>query len=202
MTSALRPRSLLLTLVVSLACANALGAQDLRVLDRFPSSTAARRLAATMDSFPKPIADRLAAVIDSAANDALPMEPIFLRALEGRVKRASPEMIVAVVSRLRLAMTDVRRTLGPRLTTAELTAAAAAVQAGVSRQQLVALQSLRGKQSIVTPIDAWLGLVAHGALPDRAWARVEQLARAQAPDVEFERLRVADLKGTPPGSRP
>lgn len=179
-----------------------LPAQDRRIADRFPSSAAAQRLAAAMDSFPRPLADRLASVIDSAANEALPVEPLFLRALEGRVKRADPAVIVTVVSRLRVAMRDVRLTLGNNLTVAEMTSAAAAVQAGITRESLAGLQNLRGKQTLTAPIDAWLGLVAHGAVPAKAWTRIEELARAKATDVDYGRLTLMDLNGPAPKSRP
>jgi hypothetical protein len=143
--------------------------------------------------FSEPVAARLAASIDSAAHDGLPTEPLVLRALEGQAKGASEDQIVAALSRLRGALRTARETLGPGAPSAELTTAAAALQAGVPEPRLAELHQLRGSMPVTAPLGAYLDLIARGAKADRAWNRISDLARRRASDVEFVRLTPADV---------
>lgn len=172
--------------VLLLWCAAPAAAQDPRIAARFPAA----------------IATRLESVIDSASREGLPGEPLVLRALEGAAKNAPAPVIVDVVERLHVALRAARTALGSS-TPAELTTAAAAIQAGVPEAKLVELHTLRAGMSVTAPLGAYLDLVARGAAADRAWDRVTELARRQARDVEFIRLKPEDLDHKlPPLPRP
>jgi len=159
--------------------------------------------------FSEPVAARLAASIDSAGHEGLPTEPLVLRALEGQANGASEDQIVAALSRLRGALRTARETLGPAAPSAELTTAAAALQAGVPEPRLAELHQLRGGMPVTAPLGAYLDLIARGAKADRAWSRISDLARRRASDVEFVRLTPADVDrdakpirpSHPPGSQ-
>jgi hypothetical protein len=143
--------------------------------------------------FAAPIASRLAVTIDSADHEGLPTEPLVLRALEGQAKGATPDEIVAALTRLHGALRTARVTLGPAAPASELTTAAAALQAGVPEIRLAELHQLRGGMPVTAPLGAYLDLIARGAQADRAWNRISDLARRRARDAEFVRLTPADV---------
>ena len=181
-------------LLILLFCqAPALLAQDPRLAERFTPA----------------VASRLGAMIDSAGHDGLPTEPLVLRALEGQAKGATPDQIVGAMARLRSALGIARFTLGPASPAAELTTAAAALQAGVAESRLAELHQLRGGMPVTVPLDAYLDLIARGAPADRTWSRISDLARRRASDAEFVRLTPADVArdatpvrpARPPGSQ-
>lgn len=149
------------------------------------------------DRFAPPVAFRLEGTIDSARHEGLPTKPLILRALEGHAKGASPDQIVGAVARLREALRESRHALGNSVSEGEMTTAAAALQAGVPEARLTELHQLRGKMSIAAPLSAYLDLTARGALPDRAWSRISDLARRRASDAEFVRLTPADVDRDP-----
>ena len=158
-------------------------AQDPRIAARFPAA----------------VAIRLSSIVDSAGHDGLPTDPLVLRALEGQVKSATTEQIVAAMNRLRSALSVSRRTLGADASSVELTTAAAALQAGVPENRLVELHQLRGTLSVTAPLSAYLDLTSRGAAPDAAWDRIATLAKRHASDAEFGRITPADVGTKKPG---
>lgn len=160
-----------------------LGAQDPRITARFPAAVAAR----------------LSSIVDSASHDGLPTDPLVLRALEGQVKSATTDQIVAAMNRLRGALSISRRTLGADASSVELTTAAAALQAGVPESRLAELHQLRGSMSVTAPLSAYLDLTSRGALPDAAWDRIAALAKRHASDADFGRITPADVGAKKPG---
>jgi hypothetical protein len=164
-------------LLLLLCDALPLVAQDPRLTERFgPAMTA-----------------RLTATIDSAGREGLPVEPLVLRALEGKAKGATSDQIVGALARLHAALGSARTTLGPAAPAPELTTAAAALQAGVPQPRLAELRQLRGGMPVTAPLGAYLDLIARGARADRAWSRISDLARRRASDAEFVRLTPADV---------
>lgn len=159
-----------------------LKAQDTRLIDRFPPVVARRFLT----------------VIDSAGREGLPIEPLVLRALEGGAKRATPDQIDGALRRLRDALLSAKLVLGPAANPAELTTAAAALQAGVAPGRLAELHQLRSGMPVTAPLGAYLDLIARGAQADRVWSRISDLARRRASDAEFVRLTPMDVDRDPP----
>ncbi|MEO5800376.1 MAG: hypothetical protein ABIZ70_06270 [Gemmatimonadales bacterium] len=147
----------------------ALAAQDPRLSARFSREAALR----------------ITAVIDSAAAEGLPAEPLVLRALEGSIKGASPDRILLVLGRLRTSLHSARATLGPDVEAADLTVAAAALQAGVPESRVAELQRWRNGKPLTAPLGAYLDLVARGVSGEQAWTQISGLAQRRAADREY-----------------
>ena len=148
-------------------------AQDRRLADRLDATTAAA----------------VQRVVDSAAGEGLPTEPLVQKALEGSTLGAADDRIVAAVGALHGQLTSARRALGGRASEADLTAAAGALRAGLSANALERLRSLRGDRPLVVPIAVLTDLVAEGVPVDEATRSVLDLARDGRPDEEFMALR-------------
>ncbi|MEP6591776.1 MAG: hypothetical protein ABJC19_11385 [Gemmatimonadota bacterium] len=146
-----------------------LSAQDPRLTGRFSRETAAR----------------ITQLLDSASAEELPTEPLILRALEGSTKGASDVRILEVLGRLRGALRDARVALGPGVEPADLTVAAAALQAGVPAAKVAELRKWRGGKPLTAPLGAYLDLVARGMSGDAAWSQISDLAQRRAPDRDY-----------------
>ena len=144
----------------------------------------------------------VAALVDSARAASLPTEPLVQRALEGATKRASGEVIVAVVRRLAVDLGRAREALGSTASPAELSAGAAALRAGASQTTLAELRHAR-REPLIVPLAVLADLVASGVPVDSAAAAVLALSR-QARDaelVEFRRAVERDIAlGAPPAA--
>ncbi|MES2305705.1 MAG: hypothetical protein V4558_09360 [Gemmatimonadota bacterium] len=147
----------------------ALAAQDPRLSARFSRESALR----------------ITAVIDSAVAEGLPSEPLVLRALEGSIKGASNDRILLVLGRLRASLHNARATLGPGVEAADLTVAAAALQAGVPESRVAELQRWRNGKPLTAPLGAYLDLVARGVPGEQAWTQISGLAQRRAADREY-----------------
>jgi hypothetical protein len=173
------PRRLLI--LASLWVAAPVMAQDARLQVRFPSE----------------IATRFGAMVDSAAREGLPTEPLVLRALEGAAKGAPTDRIMLALTNLHGSLRLALNTLGRNTDVDDLATAATALQKGLAPSRLVELQFLRGKRSLTPPLGAYLDLVQRGAEPGLAWGRIADMARRQAPDRDFVRIEPADLTRPP-----
>lgn len=147
----------------------ALAAQDPRLAARFSRESAAR----------------ITSVIDRAVAEGLPAEPLVLRALEGSAKGASEDRILLVLGRLHSSLHLARETLGPGVASADLTVAAAALQAGVPEARVAALQQWRNGKPLTAPLGAYLDLVARGVPGEQAWSQISGLAQRRAADREY-----------------
>jgi hypothetical protein len=178
----------LCTAVLLLLIARPGAAQDRRLADRLDPATAAA----------------VQQVVDSAAQEGLPTEPLVQKALEGSTLGAPGDRIVAAVGALHGQLGRARRALGGQASGADLTAAAGALRAGLPPTALERLHSLRGNRPLVVPIAVLTDLVAEGVPPDEATRSVLDLARDGRPDEEFMALRQrrTEADGGPPGSRP
>jgi hypothetical protein len=144
-------------------------------------------------------------IIDSARAAGLPTEPLVDKALEGAAKRASSDRIVAAVRMLAARLGEARVLLGPRSGADELTAAASALRAGVSPQVIAQLRADRpagwegqGGQSLTIPLAVMAELVARGATPDSASARVLALTRRGVADAQLASVPREATGGAPP----
>lgn len=151
--------------------------------------------------FPVSVAVRLDGVVDSAMAEGLPTEPLVLRALEGGAKGVAADRIQVALNRLLAALRRAQATLGAEASASDLTVAAATIQTGLEPTRLVEMRTLRGARSLSIPLGAYLDLVARGAVSERAWARVMELARQQASDREYERIDPAALVARQPEDR-
>ena len=163
-------------------------AQDRRLADRLDPTTATA----------------VQRVVDSAAHEGLPTEPLVQKALEGSTLGAPADRIVAAVGILHGQLGRARQALGGRASEADLTAAAGALRAGLPPTALERLHSLRGDRPLVVPIAVLTDLVAEGVPADEATRSVLDLAREGRPDEEFMALRQrrADADDGSPANRP
>lgn len=192
-----------LLLAAMLLAAPVLAAQDASSLagrsrDQTALSGVDQRL---VNRFPASVAVRLDALVDSAASVGLPTEPLVLRALEGGAKGVPADRIQTSLSRLLGSLGRARDALGANTSASDLTTAASALQTGLEPTRLVELRSLRGDRSLTVPLGAYLDLVARGAVAERAWQRVVDLARRSSADREYEQIDAAGLVARQPEDR-
>jgi hypothetical protein len=143
------------------------------------------RLAARLDPSTR---DAVTRMIDSSRAAGLPAEPLVQKALEGASKGASGERIVAAVRLLATNMTSVRTALGADPTEQEIVAGVAALRAGASTQSIHALRVARNRD-VAVPLAVLADLVALGVEVDTAYQSVLDLARTEADDAAFTRLK-------------
>jgi hypothetical protein len=132
-------------------------------------------------------------VIDSARVLGLPVEPLYAKAAEGKLKQASDAQIVAAVRSLAGRFRSLRAELGSLDATA-MTAAATALSAGIP---ISAIRDLRdaaaGSRSSASDLAGALvtatDLVAQHVSPSTAGAAVQSLLARRASPEEFARLR-------------
>ena len=142
------------------------------------------------------------AVLDSARDVGLPVEPMIQRALEGATKGASGARIVAAVRRLAVDLGTARGALGTNAAAPELEAAVAALRAGATPEVLAHLRDVR-RPPLTMALSVLADLVASGVPADSAAAAVLALApKARDADlVEFRRAVERDIAlGAPPGA--
>ncbi len=151
--------------------------------------------------FPASVALRFDALIDSATALGLPTEPLVLRALEGGAKGVPADRIQQSMSRLFSALNRASNALGANTASGDLTTAAGALQTGLAPNRLVELRNLRKDRSLTVPLGAYLDLVARGAVAERAWLKVIELARNNADDRDYEQLDAAGLVARQPEDR-
>ncbi len=110
---------------------------------------------------------RVSAVIDSARTVGLPTEPLIQRALEGVLKGAGSNRIVAAVRRLAVDLGVARSALGSGASSAELAAGVAALRAGATPTVLAHLRERR-HQSLTVALAVLADLTARGVPVDSA----------------------------------
>lgn len=145
---------------------------------------------------------RVVAIVDSARGAGLPSEPIIQRALEGSMKNAAGDRIVAAVRRLAVDLGTARDALGSKATTPELEAGVAALRAGATPATLTRLRDLR-KPPVTMALAVLADLVASGVPADSATAALLVLAPTvrDADLEEFRRAVERDIAlGAPPAS--
>ena len=137
-------------------------------------------------------------LIESAASQDIPSEPLVSKALEGQSKGAPRERILLAVRTLATDLGSARHALGPATATSEIVAAAVALRAGVSPEVLSRLKRARGNRSLLLPLATLTDLVARGVPIDAAVGTVLDLAERGANDADY---RAEAGLSTDPGSR-
>jgi len=145
---------------------------------------------------------RVVAIVDSARAVGLPSEPLVHRALEGAMKQATGERIVAAVRRLAGDLRTAREALGSKATPAELEAGVAALRAGATPAVLTRMRDVR-RPPVTMALAVLADLVASGVPADSAAAALLVLAPTarDADLVEFRRAVERDIAlGAPPAA--
>jgi len=145
---------------------------------------------------------RVVAIVDSARAAGLPSEPLVHRALEGALKHATGERIVAAVRRLAGDLSTARDALGSKATPAELEAGVAALRAGATPAVLTRMRDVR-RPPVTMALAVLADLVASGVPADSAAAALLVLAPTarDADLVEFRRAVERDIAlGAPPAA--
>jgi hypothetical protein len=128
------------------------------------------------------------ALLNEARTAGLPAEPLVDRALEGAVKGAPPDLILAAVRRLREELLQAREAFGRSASPAELTAGASALRAGATPEDLRRLRELRAGQPLTVPAGVLADLAAAGVPMDSGLNAVLALAET-ATDADYVLLR-------------
>ncbi len=128
-------------------------------------------------------------LIDSARAEGLPTQPVISKAQEGVSKHVSGPVIARVVRTVFLSLRQARATLGSGANRDELTAGAAALQAGIPAAALIDLRHAGRGKSITVPLVVLADLVTRGVPRDTASRAILQLWQGGAGD--------ADLLGLP-----
>jgi hypothetical protein len=127
--------------------------------------------------------------IDSSRREGIPEEPLVQKALEGASKGAPGERIVAAVRNLGTTMRTARSVLGPESSEREIVAGAAALRSGADPEGLRALRRARAGTNLEVPLAVLADLVGLGVRVESAYQSVLDLARTQATDADFIRLK-------------
>jgi hypothetical protein len=131
----------------------------------------------------------MAALLDSARQAGLPLEPLVNKALEGASKGADGPRIMVAVRALATRLREARAVLGSTSSEQELVAGAAALRAGVGRAFLERLRGEHPNRIIVLELATMADLVARGVPADTAARAVIALARAGVRDAELVAFR-------------
>jgi hypothetical protein len=160
-------------LMLSALGISSLQAQDSRLQTRLPAE----------------VASQVQRLVDSAAQNGLPTEPLIQKALEGQSKGAEGARIVAAVRTLSGQLGESSTALGPGAPEADVVAGAACLKAGATPAMITELRRLRPEQSVAVPLGVLSDLVALGVDVPKAWEQVHSLAAAHGPDTDFLALR-------------
>lgn len=134
-------------------------------------------------------------LIDSAQSVGLPVTPLVNKAAEGVLKGADDQRIVRAVQSLTRELGDARTALGATTELALLGAAANALHAGVSANELRRLQhaSSSGSEALTSALVTLVDLVARGVPLSDATGSMYDLLERRAGEKQFAALR-ADVE--------
>jgi hypothetical protein len=143
-------------------------------------------------------------LLDSARQAQIPAHPLLSKAYEGISKHADQRRIVGAVRSLLHALIDARAALGSNLTETEWSAAASALQAGVSPSQLARFRTDKPGKPLARALVVLADLVTRGVPVDTASSAIVQLWQRGAGDADlFGLWRDVEqdiLSGANPGS--
>ena len=139
---------------------------------------------------PEAIQVEVQALVDSAAAESLPSEPLVQRALEGATKGADGPRIVGAVHMLLVRLRTSRLVLGPGVSSEELVAAAGCLQVGADTSDIGNLKKAAGKGSLVIPLVVLADLVGRGAPVQVASQTTVALVKAGVSDLDLLSLRM------------
>ena len=146
-------------------------------------------------------------VIDSARRLGLPVQPLFAKAAEGKLKQASDAQIIAAVRSLAGRFRDLRAELGATLDAQGMSAAATALLAGIP---VSAIRDLRDAAAgsrdpaadLAGALVAATDLVAQHVSPSSAATAVQSLLVRRASPEQYVRLRAAVSQDIASGRSP
>ena len=129
-------------------------------------------------------------LMDSARLMSLPTRPIESKVLEGLSKNKPPRLILAVARNMFRSLRDARAVLGPGATDDELTAAATALNVGVTPTELAQLARTRQdkqahEKKLTVPLVVLVDLISRGVPRDTASQTIYQLWQRGAADDEL-----------------
>ncbi|MFI5257726.1 MAG: hypothetical protein ACHQRK_10755 [Gemmatimonadales bacterium] len=147
----------------------------------------------------------ITAILDSAAAQGIPREPLMEKVLEGTAKGVDGPRIVAAVRTLALEMASVHRALGTVASVDEIKAAASAMHAGVPAVELGKLKKQSGlRRSLTLPFTVLGDLISRGVPVEAGVNAIRSLVGAGAKDADintFQRNVSVDIeKGAPPAA--
>jgi len=182
-------RSLMMVVALASASVTSANAQDPRVLPRLDAPSRAA----------------IAAVVDSAKAQGMPVEPLYDKVNEGVVKGADGPHIVVAVRNLALDLATAHRALGALATADEIKAAASAMHAGVPAVELGKLKKQSGlRRSLTLPFTVLADIVSRGVPVSTAANAIRSLVGAGAKDKDindFQRNVKVDIEqGAPPAA--
>jgi hypothetical protein len=141
---------------------------------------------AALDSVSRAAIER---IIDDARADGLPVTPLRNKIAEGVSKGANGSLIVRAVERLRDRMRRAATALGPNTGTADLVAAAAVLDIGITDNDLKRIRSARPDEPVANALVGLAFLVQGGARPDGAVDIVYDMLVGRVSDSGFDRFR-------------
>lgn len=147
----------------------------------------------------------IAALVDSARAQGIPVAPLMEKVYEGMGKGADGPRIVAAVRSLTLEMASAHRALGTVASADEIKAAASAMHAGVPAVELGKMKKQSGlRRSLTLPFTVLADIVSRGVPVEIAARAIRSLMGAGAKDADintFQRnVRVDIEKGAPPAA--
>lgn len=128
---------------------------------------------------------RIELLVDSARLAGLPTAPLQSKALEGVARRADDRKILLEVTRVYRSLLYARAAVGPKVSTDELTAAAAALRIGVTQEELADLARSRQDKILTVPLVILTDLITRGVPRDTASVTIYQLFQRGAADDDF-----------------
>ena len=148
--------------------------------------------------------DSLFAIIRQSAAARVPTEPLFAKAAEGVLKRATDARILAAVRGLAQALAEARAQLPDSAAAGTIVAAASAIQAGVDRGVIAryAAVSKGSDADLAVAYVTLADLIASSIPMVAATESVERLLRTGAADTEFAAFRADIARDIQNGSRP
>lgn len=152
-----------------------------------------------------PTRKALAAIVDSARAQGIPVEPLMEKVYQGLAMGADGTRIVVAVRSLTFEMGNAHRVLGAVATTDELKAAASAVHAGVPAVELGKMKKQSGlRRSLTLPFTVLADIVSRGVPVAAATNAIKSLVGAGAKDKDisdFQRNVSVDIeKGAQPAA--
>lgn len=133
-------------------------------------------------------AESVGALIDSAAAAGIPTEPLVQRALQGALKKAPGQRIVAAVSNYAADLRTARDAVGAKSSDAEIVAGAAAIHAGVSSDGLHTLRA-HSAGNITVALAVLTDLMANGVPAGNAIQAIQSALEKRATDSDLTTLR-------------
>ena len=148
--------------------------------------------------------DSLDVIIRQAAAAQVPTGPLYAKAAEGVLKRATDARILAAVRSLAQALADARAQLPDDAAPGTIVAAAGAIQAGVDRGVIAryAAVSQRSDADLAVAYVTLADLIASSVPVGAAAESVERLLRTGVADTELAAFRAAVARDIQNGSRP